>query len=184
MKLPIRILIAMLCGGSGIVLISEGPIGMLIGFILSFLVLMLSHAMGKKAIDEKLMNANLPVSLRKIALGDALPRVEGSHLGLSSVGKGRIGRMLSGETEQPEDEPSEKRARPHLLPRIRWADSGDLSARRMQAIKNRIRSNYEKLLNSADNEDLLALNARMSRDISDQIEARLKELAEQVEIPL
>ena len=54
----------------------------------------------------------------------------------------------------------------------------------MQAIRNRIRLNYEKLLSSADNEDLLALNQRMSRDISKQIESRLKELAEQVEIPL
>ena len=48
----------------------------------------------------------------------------------------------------------------------------------------RIRANYDKLLSSADNEELLALNSRMSRDISEQIEARLKELAEQVEIPL
>lgn len=182
----VSILIAMLCGGSGIVLISEGPIGMLIGFILSFLVLLLSHAMGKKAIDEKLMNANLPVSLRKIALGDALPHLEGPQIGLSSVGKGGFSRLFSGGSEESaEDELSaEKRVKPHLLPRIRWADGGDISARRMQAIKNRIKTNYEKLLNSADNEDLLALNARMSRDISDQIEKRLKELAEQVEIPL
>ena len=39
-------------------------------------------------------------------------------------------------------------------------------------------------MDSADNEDLIALNTRMSRDISKQIETRLKELAEQVEIPL
>ena len=43
---------------------------------------------------------------------------------------------------------------------------------------------YEKLLNSSDSAELNALNARMSRDISQQIETRLKELAEQVEIPL
>ena len=54
----------------------------------------------------------------------------------------------------------------------------------MQSIRNKILSSYEKLMDSADNEDLIALNTRMSRDISKQIETRLKELAEQVEIPL
>ena len=54
----------------------------------------------------------------------------------------------------------------------------------MQTIRSKILSSYEKLLNSADSEELNALNARMSRDISQQIETRLKELAEQVEIPL
>ena len=67
---------------------------------------------------------------------------------------------------------------------LSWGGGDGISERRMQAIRNRIRLNYEKLLNSADNEDLLALNSRMSRDISKQIESRLKELAEQVEIPL
>ena len=38
--------------------------------------------------------------------------------------------------------------------------------------------------NPDDVKELNALNARMSRDISQQIETRLKELAEQVEIPL
>ena len=37
---------------------------------------------------------------------------------------------------------------------------------------------------SGDNTELAALNERMSKDISVQIERRLKELAEQVEIPL
>ena len=54
----------------------------------------------------------------------------------------------------------------------------------MQTIRSKILSSYEKLLNSADSEELIALNSRMSRDISQQIETRLKELAEQVEIPL
>ena len=146
----ISILIAMLCGGSGVVLISEGPAGMLIGFVLSFLVLVVSHAMGKKAIDEKIMNANLPLAVRKMALSDAFPHLE----------------------------------RDHLIPRLSWSKDGEISGRRMQAIRNRILANYEKLLNNADNEDLLELNRRMSRDISNQIEKRLKELSEQVEIPL
>ena len=42
----------------------------------------------------------------------------------------------------------------------------------------------EKLLKNQNNEELKALNSRVSRDISEQIESRLKELAEQVEIPL
>ena len=54
----------------------------------------------------------------------------------------------------------------------------------MQTIRSKILSSYEKLLNSADSEELIALNSRMSHDISQQIETRLKELAEQVEIPL
>ena len=146
----ISILIAMLCGGSGVVLISEGPVGMFIGFVLSFLVLVVSHAMGKKAIDEKLMRVNLPLAIRRMALSDVLPHLE----------------------------------KKHFLPRIRWSREGEISERRMQAIRSRIMANYEKLLNSANNEELLALNSRMSRDISNQIEQRLKELAEQVEIPL
>ena len=146
----ISILIAMLCGGSGVVLISEGPVGMFIGFVLSFLVLVVSHAMGKKAIDEKLMKVNLPLPIRRMALSDLLPHLE----------------------------------RKHLLPRVRWSREGELSERRMQSIRSRIMANYDKLLKSAENEELLALNSRMSHDISNQIEQRLKALAEQVEIPL
>ena len=54
----------------------------------------------------------------------------------------------------------------------------------MRAIRNKIRDNYEKTLLKADNPELLELNSRLSSDISDQIERRLKELSEQVEIPL
>ena len=146
----ISVLIAMVCGGSGVVLISEGPVGMLIGFVLSFLVLALSHAMGKKAIDEKLMNADLPLALRRMVLSSSpLPRIELP--------------MLHIFREQKKDE---------------------LSDRRLRAIRNKIFSNYEKLFSDTDDPELLALNARMSRDIANQIEIRLKELAEQVEIPL
>ena len=183
----ISILIAMLCGGSGVVLISEGPIGMLIGFLLSFLVLMVSHAMGKKAIDEKLMTANLPLAIRRMALSASLPRIEAPNLGISdAVKKVQLSTIFSDESSDPASAvPAQGSGKKrHLLPRLRWGDGDNISERRMQAIRNRIRLNYEKLLNSADNEDLLALNQRMSRDISKQIESRLKELAEQVEIPL
>ena len=175
----ISILIAMLCGGSGVVLVAEGPVGMLIGFLLSFLVLMVSHAMGKKAIDEKLMTADLPLSIRRLALANALPHLEAPSLGIAdTVKKAASGKLFS----QPED--ADKAKKRHLLPRFRWGEGDGISERRMQAIRTRIRANYDKLLSSADNEELLSLNSRMSRDISEQIESRLKELAEQVEIPL
>ncbi|MBR4473608.1 MAG: Hsp70 family protein [Oscillospiraceae bacterium] len=177
----ISFLVAMLCGGSGVVLISEGPIGMLIGFILSFMILIVSHAMGRKAIDEKLMNANLPLAIRRIALSNALPHIDMPNLGIGdSLKNSAAGRLLSG-SEESDAAPEKKR---HLLPRLRWSDPDGISERRMQTIRSKIRQNCEKLLKDQDNEDLAALNARMSRDISEQIETRLKELAEQVEIPL
>lgn len=169
----ISIIVAMLCGGSGIVLISEGPVGMLIGFILSFLVLLVSHAMGKKAIDDKLMSMDLPLGIRRLALSGSRIRIEGPRLGLLSD----LGGAISGE------EKKEERSETHFLPRIRFSDGSGISQRRMQEIRNRIRTSCEALL-SDDNGELAALNERMSRDISAQIEQRLKELAEQVEIPL
>ena len=157
---------------------------MLIGFLLSFLVLMVSHAMGKKAIDEKLMTVNLPLAIRRMALSASLPRIEAPNLGISdAVKKVQLGQLFSEEApDSAAAAPAGKKR--HLLPRLSWGSGDNISERRMQAIRNRIRLNYEKLLNSAGNEDLLALNSRMSRDISKQIESRLKELAEQVEIPL
>ena len=180
----ISILIAMLCGGSGVVLISEGPVGMLIGFILSFLILIVSHAMGRKAIDEKLMNANLPLAIRRLALSSALPHIDMPNWGIAdSLKNSSFGRLFSssGSGEEAEEAPEKER---HLLPRLRWSEDGGISERRMQTIRAKIRQNCEKLLKDQDNEDLAELNKRMSRDISDQIESRLKELAEQVEIPL
>ena len=180
----ISLLIAMLCGGSGVVLVSEGPVGILIGFLVSFLVLLASHAMGKKALDEKLKNANLPLAIRKMALSDMLPHIEGPSLGLSDTLRGnKLNQLLSGKETDAQGEGPSPRKR-HLLPRLSWSDRDGISERRMQSIRNKILSSYEKLMDSADNEDLIALNTRMSRDISKQIETRLKELAEQVEIPL
>ncbi len=167
----ISILVAMLCGGSGVVLISEGPAGMLIGFILSFVVLLVSHAMGKRAMDEKLMQADLPPAIRKMALSDLLPKVEKPTLGLRDAWD-----RLTGDGR-------EDRADAHLLPRLRWSAESGIPARRMQAIRSKIRAACEKLLADGGPE-LQALNSRMSRDISEQIERRLQELAEQVEIPL
>lgn len=183
----ISILIAMLCGGSGVVLVSEGPVGMLIGFIVSFLILLVSHAMGKKAIDEKLMNARIPLPIRRMALSGSSLHIEGPSLGLSNLFKdNKLTRTFSeAGGKAPVDSPEEKKSKkPHFLPHISIIREDDISDRRMQTIRSKILSSYEKLLNSADSEELNALNARMSRDISQQIETRLKELAEQVEIPL
>ena len=169
----ISIIVAMLCGGSGIVLISEGPVGMLIGFILSFLVLAVSHVMGKKTIDDKLMNMDLPLVIRRIALSSSRLRIEGPRLGRF--------RPLSGLLSDGEGSEEKKG---HLLPHIRFSERAEISERRLQEIRSRILAGYESVFSSPDSEELRSLNDRMSRDISHQIERRLKELAEQVEIPL
>ncbi|MBQ2159967.1 MAG: hypothetical protein II442_07460, partial [Oscillospiraceae bacterium] len=158
------------------------PIGMLIGFILSFLILIVSHAMGRKAIDEKLMHANLPLAVRRLVLSNALPHIDMPNWGLSdSLKNTGVGRLFSGTEEEAGSAPEKER---HLLPRLRWGDPSDISERRMQTIRSKIRQNCEKLLKNQNNEELKALNSRVSHDISEQIESRLKELAEQVEIPL
>ena len=160
----ISIIVAMLCGGSGIVLISEGPVGMLIGFILSFLVLVVSHAMGKKAIDEKLMNMDLPLAIRRIALSNSRLQIEGPRLGWFSSLKDSAAGLLSDKEEKKEGE-----KKTHLLPHIRFTDGAGISEKRLQEIRNRIKSSYEALFSGTDNEELKELNRRMSREISDQI---------------
>ncbi len=172
----ISIIVAMLCGGSGIVLISAGPVGMFIGFLLSFLVLLASHAMGKKAIDDKLMAMDLPLGIRRLVLSGSRIRIEGPRLGLLDT----VGDMFSNKDAAAKKEEGTKT---HLLPRIRLSDGSGISQRRMQEIRSRIKTSCETML-SGDNTELAALNERMSKDISVQIERRLKELAEQVEIPL
>ena len=168
----ISIIVALLCGGSGIVLISEGPAGMLIGFVLSFLLLAISHVMGKKAIDDRLMNMDLPLVVRRIALSGSRLQIEGPRLGSFRPLSGLLG---DGDKETKKG---------HLLPHVRFAERSDISEKRLQEIRSRIRSGYESVFSNTDSEELRSLNDRMSRDISHQIERRLKELAEQVEIPL
>ncbi len=58
----ITILVGLLCGGSGIVLIAEGPVGILAGALLSLVVLFL----GKSKMESALMNANIPKAVRKL----------------------------------------------------------------------------------------------------------------------
>ena len=119
-----------------------------------------------------------------MALSNVLPHIEGPSLGLSETLKNsRLRKAFSSQDSDEQDGSSSTKKR-HLLPRLSWAGDDDIPQRRMQAIRNKIMSSYEKLMNSADSEELIALNTRMSHDISRQIETRLKELAEQVEIPL
>ena len=54
----------------------------------------------------------------------------------------------------------------------------------MRVIRRKVKAGYEELLGNENDEAVQALNERMCREITEQIETRLKELAEQVEIPL
>ena len=132
--------------------------------------------MGKKAIDDKLMSMDLPMSIRRLVLSGSRLQVEGPRLGLTEKLKSAV---LPGEKDAAEEKP-----RLRLLPRIRFSEREGISPKRMQEIRSRIRASYKAIMDAGDNEELRTLNARMSRDISQQIEKRLKELAEQVEIPL
>ena len=71
-----------------------------------------------------------------------------------------------------------------FLPRIVAADDSSVSERRLRAIRNKVKASYEERLNDPNAAELVALNKRLCHEISDQIEKRLKELSEQVEIPL
>ena len=88
-------------------------------------------------------------------------------------------KLLKKDGEERPEKPSLQ-----LLPRLRWAQAGDVPERRMRAIRRKVKAGYDALFADENDEGLQALNARMCRDITEQIEQRLKELAEQVEIPL
>ena len=171
----ISVIIALLCGGSGVALVAEGPAGLAVGLLLSMVVLIAGHLMGKKAMDEKLMETRLPLFVRRLTLTRLLPELEAREIRLPLLSRLR---SLSGA------EDGGAALKLPLLPRFRRPGNEDIPARRMRLIRSKVGANYEKLLSDADNAELRALNARMSREISEQIEQRLKTLAEQVEIPL
>ena len=168
----VSVVIGLLCGGSGIAVIAEGPIGIAIGIISSLLIFTVGSLLGKDAVDEKIMGMKLPLFLRRAALAEILPKLEGPKLRLPNPLK-----------KAPE---GEKAAGPklQLLPRLRWPDSKDIPERRMRAIRRKVKTGYEELLSGEQDEAVAALNRRMCREIAEQIEQRLKELSEQVEIPL
>ncbi len=167
----VSVIVTLLCGGSGVALVAEGPAGIAVGLLISFAVLIAGHVMGKKAMDEKLMEADLPLFVRRLTLTRLLPKLEARELRLPFPGAENAGDREGG-------------LRLRLLPRLRRAENEDIPAHRMRAIRSKVGANYEKLLDDTENEEMRELNARMSREISAQIEQRLKTLSEQVEIPL
>lgn len=58
----ISLLIGLLCGGSGIALVAQGPQGLVTGAFLSLIVL----ALGKNKMQELIVNAKLPKPMRKL----------------------------------------------------------------------------------------------------------------------
>ena len=100
-------------------------------------MLVVSRAMGKKAIDEKLMNMDLPLAIRRIALSSSRLQIEGPRLGRFNP----LGSLVSGEKKD-----GEKKG--HLLPHIRFTDRAEISERRLTEIRNRIRSGYEAVFSA------------------------------------
>ena len=58
----ISLIVALLCGGSGIALVANGLPGMIAGAVVSLLILLL----GKDRMEEALLKANLPMAVRKL----------------------------------------------------------------------------------------------------------------------
>ena len=58
----ISILVGMICGGSGVAVLSSGPLGMVTGTVVSMILLIL----GKNRMQDAVMKAKIPVPLRKM----------------------------------------------------------------------------------------------------------------------
>ena len=168
----ISVLIGLMCGGSGVVLITEGPVGIAIGIISSLLLFGVAHALGRDAVDQKIREADLPLFVRRLALSKPLPKLEMPGISLPNPLK------RGADGEKPEG------ARLQLLPKFRRTEDGAIPARRMRAIRSRVRAGYERALSESDGQALSELNDRLCREVTEQIEQRLRELSEQVEIPL
>ena len=118
----ISILVGLLCGGSGIALITSGPTGIIAGTVLSLMVLML----GKEKMEGALLKADIPGPMRK------------------------------------------------LLPKNAFRS-------RMESISKTVKENLYRSLEKEKNEEI---SARMTEEISLQIEECLTRMAEVVEVPL
>lgn len=59
----VSVIIGLLCGGSGIAILSSGPAGILAGAMASFLLLLL----GKGPMEAAFLKADLPIPMRKLA---------------------------------------------------------------------------------------------------------------------
>ena len=182
----LSILVGMICGGSGVVLVAEGPIGVAIGVITSGVLFVVAHVLGKKAVDQKIMNADLPLLIRRMAFAKPIPRLEMPGLSLQNpLKKLDIGNITGNPAEKTEGRDDEKKPmKLQLLPRLVTADDSAVSERRVRAIRNKVKASYEERLSDKNNAELRALSHRLCLEISDQIEKRLKALSEQVEIPL
>ena len=174
----ISVLVGLFCGGGGIVLIAEGPAGIVIGTVSSLLLFAVAHALGKDTVDQKLREADLPLFVRRLALSKPLPKLEGPGISLPKPFK-----KLRGDGEDEDEETGEK-PKVHLLPHLSRSGDGEIPERRLRTIRNKVRAGYDRMLSDEDNEELQRLNARLCREITEQIELRLRELSEQVEIPL
>ena len=60
----------------------------------------------------------------------------------------------------------------------------EISSGRFRTMRRRIIRHYDELLQDRDNVELRSLNEKMTIEISRQIEALLKDLSEQVEVPM
>ena len=177
----VSVLVALLCGGSGVALIAEGPLGLAVGFIVSVLLMAVGHVMGKKALDQTLMDANLPLFVRRAALSKPLPKLEMPEVSIPNPLKLLQGRESSaGEGENRKAPGLQLR----LLPRIVPVDDKAISEGRMKRIRNKVYASYTELLHDENSEEVKTLNETTCAEISHQIDNCLKALAEQVEIPL
>lgn len=168
----VSVLIGLMCGGSGVVLIAEGPVGIAIGIISSLLLFGVAHALGKEAVDQKIREADLPLFVRRIALAKPLPKLE------------LPGISLPNPLKRGEEGEKGKGIKLRLLPKLKPSEDSAIPSRRLRAIRSRVRAGYDRALNDSDGQALAELNNRLCREITEQIEHRLRELSEQVEIPL
>ena len=182
----LSVLIGMLCGGSGVVLLMEGPLGIAVGAITSGVLFVVAHALGKKAVDQKIMTADLPLFVRRMAFAKPIPKIEMPGFSLPNpLKKVKPNDTADQSPSQTEGQGKEKTAaKLQLLPHVVLADDNAVSERRIRAIRNKVKASYEERLRDKNNVDLIALNRKLCLEISDQIEKRLKQLSEQVEIPL
>ena len=89
----ISILVGLICGGTGVALISSGPNGIVAGVFLSLLVLIL----GKKKMEKALLDMKVPVPMRKLIAESAFK----SRLGLIA---GNVRKDLLKSLEQDKNE--------------------------------------------------------------------------------
>lgn len=185
----ISVLIGILCGGSGVALIAEGPIGIIIGIVSSAVLFAVGAVLGKKALDEKIQNANLPLFIRKMAIMKPLPKVTPPEISISNPFKElKLPSKKKTEHEPEADTETKAENKPfvklRLLPQVTWADDDAIPNWQIKSIRNKIKAKYNSMPAGEDGEAMAALNDKMCKDISEQIELRLKALSEQVEIPM